>query len=255
MRPFHTVILCNFGRFTYPNAYLTFSPRYLIRISYPKLNSWFSSHKLASPAVLSISVNGTTIHTVAQAKDSKIILGSSYSLTICILSTSKHYCIFKNASMILLRLPSSTVNILVQPPLSLLLPFLTLRWHYTHLFRQKKQPVRPFPCLNPSHSFPTHGARKPRPSSQPTEALRDLATGCPSSDHPFPCSSHAALLPFLQHSKPAPARGSLHSLFPQPRCARSCAIASVGSQRALPNHPLWNSAAPIPATFCVFTLF
>lgn len=80
----HIILLYNFGRFIYPNAYLTFSPRYLTCISYPKLNSWFSSHKLASPAVLSVSVNGTTIHAVAQAKDSKIILDSSYSLTICI---------------------------------------------------------------------------------------------------------------------------------------------------------------------------
>lgn len=186
------------------------------------------------------------------------------SLVHLILSQSASYLpanttAFKNTSMILLRLPSSTVNSLVQllslSLLLLLLPFLTFRWHYTHLFRQKKQPVRPFPCLNPSHSFPTHGARKPRPSSQPTEALCDLATGCPSSDHPFPCSSHAALLTFLQHSEPAPARGSLRSLFPQPRCARSFALTSVGSQRALPNHPVWNSAAPIPATFLVFTLF
>lgn len=40
--------------------------------------------------------------------------------------------------------------------LLLLLPFLTLRWHYAHLFHQNKQPVKPFPCLHPFHSFPMH---------------------------------------------------------------------------------------------------
>lgn len=70
---------------------------------------------------------------------------------------------------------------------------------------------------------------------------------------PFPvlqprCPSH---LPSAFRARASPRLFALT----QPRYPRSYPLTSVGSQRALPSHPIWNSAAPIPATFYVFTLF
>lgn len=66
----------------YPNTNMTFPLRNLTGISHPKLNSWSSSPKHASPTVFAILVNGTTIQSTVRAKDSEVIFSFSHSLTV-----------------------------------------------------------------------------------------------------------------------------------------------------------------------------